>query len=51
MLINISDLNNKCYDICEMDREGENLCCYFCTEKDSCENPCNQKPYNCNNSY
>lgn len=38
----------KCKIMCEMEREGEYICCYYCGYKDDC-NSCNEKPWNCSN--
>ena len=37
----------ECKITCELDKDGQNICCYNCDMYIGCGNPCEQKPYNC----
>lgn len=50
MVIDMSKFSDKCKDMCELDREGEYICCYYCDCKDGCGNSCNFNPWDCYNN-
>ncbi|MGL5149733.1 MAG: hypothetical protein ACRC7N_04055 [Clostridium sp.] len=37
----------RCKTVCELDRDGENICCQDCDVYCDCGNRCEEKPYNC----
>lgn len=40
----------ECNDICKMEDDKGNQCCYYCSLRCECDNPCRKYPPQCENS-